>query len=105
MAVKGIYSLQGRSRARRSGSGTQTINAYIEATSARFCNGTTSATTVYNSTYSTIANAFTNNSSIYSNLGLSTLASAGYYGDTSGGSGQTNYYWDGTAWDGSNSCR
>ena len=87
------------------GGGTQTINGYVGATSARFCAGTTSATTVYNSTYSTIVNAFTNNSSIYSNLGLSTLASAGYYGDTSGGSGQTNYYWNGTTWSGATSCR
>ena len=86
-------------------SGTQTINGHVGATSARFCAGTTSATTVYNSTYSTIVNAFTNNSSIYSNLGLSTLASAGYYGDTSGGSGQTNYYWNGTTWSGATSCR
>jgi len=86
------------------GGGAQTINAYVGANSGRFCVGITSATTVYNSTYSTIVSAYTNNSSIYSNLGLSTLASAGYYGDTSGGSGQTNYYWNGTGWDGATLC-
>jgi|TARA_R110000868_G_scaffold140437_1_gene355983 hypothetical protein len=86
-------------------SGVQTINGYIGTTSDKFCTGVTSATTVYNSTYTSIANAFTNNSSIYSNLGLSTLASAGYYGDTSGGSGQTNYYWNGTGWGKATSCK
>ena len=80
------------------------INGYVGGDSGVFCAGRTSATTVYNSTYTSIANAFTNNSSIYSNPGLSTLASTGYYGDTSGGAGETNYYWSGTVWDKSNTC-
>jgi hypothetical protein len=80
------------------------INGYVAGDSDTFCAGRTSATTVYNSTYTSIANAFTNSSSIYSNSGLSTLAATGYYGDTSGGTGDINYYWSGTVWDKSNTC-
>ena len=82
----------------------QSINGYVAGDSGAFCAGRASGTTVYNSTYTSIANAFTNNSSIYSNSGLSTLAATGYYGDTSGGTGDINYYWSGTVWDKSNTC-
>lgn len=82
----------------------QSINGYVAGDSDTFCAGRTSATTVYNSTYTSIANAFTNTSSIYSNSGLSSLASTGYYGDTSGGTGDNNYYWSGTAWGESKTC-
>ena len=44
--------------------------------------------TVYSSTYSTIAAAFTNSSPIYSNSTLTTLAPDGYYTDTL----STTYY-------------
>ena len=85
--------------------GNQTINAYFGTGPDEFCAGSTLATTVYNSTYSTIANAYTNNSPIYSDSGLSFLADDGVYGDTSGGAGQTNYPWSATGgWSDSSVC-
>ena len=82
----------------------QTINGYVASSSDAFCARRASSVTIYNSTYTSIANAFTNSSSIYSNPGLSTLATAGYYGDVNGGTGNNNYYWSGTAWEESKTC-
>lgn len=84
--------------------GSQTINGYVDDTSAGFCAGGASSVTVYSDVYSSIAAAYSNNSTIYSDSGLTTAASAGYYGDTSGGPRQTNYYWNGRGWSGSNIC-
>jgi len=99
MAVKGIYSLQGRTRVRRS-SGYQTITGYYNSVnSGRFCaNNVNTSFTIYTSTYTTLANIYANGANIYSDTGLSSLASAGFYGVQNGGSGNTWYEWSGTAW-------
>ena len=105
MAVKGIYSLQGRTRVNRS-SGYQTITGYYNSVnSGRFCgNAGNTSFTVYTSTYTTLANIYSNGANIYSNIGLTSLASAGFYGVQNGGSGNTWYKWDGTAWTDTNTC-
>ena len=105
MAVRGIYSLQGRSRARRSG-GYQTITGYYNSVSSgKFCdNNVNTSFTVYTSTHTTLANIYSNGASIYSNTGLSSLASAGFYGAQNGGTGNTWYEWSGTAWITTSTC-
>ena len=105
MAVKGIYSLQGRTRVNRS-SGYQTITGYYNSVnSGNFCidSGNTSFT-VYTSTYTTLANIYSNSANIYSNNSLSSLASAGFYGAQNGGSGAVWYEWSGTAWTNTGPC-
>ena len=87
-------------------SGYQTITGYYNSISSlKFCTdvGNTSFT-VYTSTYTTLANIYSNGASIYSNTGLTSLASAGFYGEQNGGSGNTWYQWNGTTWTATNTC-
>ena len=81
------------------------INGYVASSSPDFCSKVTSTTQIYTSQYNLIINAYNNAASIYSNSSLTTLAPSGYYGDSKGGAGQTNYYWSGTAWTTSNKCK
>ena len=73
------------------------ISVYKNGSSGSFCTGTggnaNTNVNIYNSTYTTLANMYTNNSSIYSDSGLTTLAPTGYYGMTNGGGGTTWYSW------------
>lgn len=106
MAVKGIYSLQGRTRVNRSGN-YQTITGFYNSSQNpnALCSdiGNTSFT-VYTATQTTLANVYANTASIYSNTNLSTLAPSGTYSNFNGGSGKTYFQWNGTAWTGTNTC-
>jgi hypothetical protein len=66
------------------------------------CAGISTTQTVYTATSSTIASAFSNNETIYTDSALTTTASTGFYTDTIG---TTNYRWDSsTGWVGSFPC-
>ena len=88
-------------------SGYQTITGYYNSSGNPndFCDniGNTSFT-VYTSTYTTLANIYSNSVSIYSDTGLTSLATGGVYGVQNGGSGNTWYQWNGTAWINTNTC-
>lgn len=64
-----------------------------------FCNqeGNT-LVTIYTPTHTTLANIYSNGANIYTDSGLTTLASAGYYGITNGGPLNTWYERDANSW-------
>ena len=103
----GIYARAGQIA---SGGGPTyfTINSYYDNSYYDDSDGTSLCTavprgtaTVYSSTYSTIATAFSNSSPIYLNTALSTLAPSGYYTDTLN---TTYYFFYRGAWSTSTSC-
>lgn len=101
----GIYSRAGQIASGGGGGPTYfTINSYYDgADGTSLCTAEPRANpTVYSSTYSTIATAFSNSSPIYSNSSLSTLAPDGYYTDTLS---TTYYFFDRGAWSTSTACR
>ena len=63
-----------------------------------FCVGDNTLITIYTPTYTTLATIYSNNANIYTDSGLTTLASAGYYGITNGGPFNTWYERDITSW-------
>ena len=77
----GIYARAGQISSGGSPS-YSTINGYYDGSDGTsLCTLTASSSTVYSSTYSTIADAYTNSNSIYSDSALTTLATTGYYTD------------------------
>lgn len=108
MAVKGIYSLQGRTRVNRSVQLSVYYNADTETPDA-FCSGDgNTLVTIYTPTYTTLANIYDNKSNIYTNASLTIIAPSGFYGITNGGSGNTWYPWinkgEGLEWASSGAC-
>ena len=108
MAIKGVYSLQGRTRVNRSVQLSVYYNADAE-TSEVFCTGFgNTLVTIYTPTYTTLANIVSNAANIYTNSSLTTLASSGFYGITNGGLGNTWYQWTdqgiGFLWASSGTC-
>jgi hypothetical protein len=99
----GIYARAGQIAKAGSSPTYFTINSYYDdSDGTSLCTAEPRGTpTVYSSTYSTIATAFTNSSPIYSNPALSTLAPSGYYTDTLN---TTYYFFDRGAWSTSTSC-
>ena len=93
MAIKGVYSLQGRTRVNR----VIQLSVYYNAdagTSEAFCTGAGNALiTIYTPTYTTLATIYSNNAYIYTNSSLTTLASSGFYSLTNGGNGAVWYGW------------
>ena len=96
MAIKGVYSLQGRTRVNR----VVQLSVYYNAdagSSNSFCAGSgNTLITIYTPTYTTLATIYSNNAYIYTNSGLTTLASSGFYSLTNGGLGNTWYQWTST---------
>ena len=83
----------------------QTLTGYSNANYPKFCSANANAAfTVYTATYSTLASAYANGASIYSDTALTTLATAGVYGNLDGGSGVNWYTWDGTMFTTTGSC-
>jgi len=83
----------------------QTLTGYSNANYPKFCSANANAAfTVYTATDSTLASAYANGASIYSDTALTTLATAGVYGNLDGGSGVNWYTWDGTMFTTTGSC-
>ena len=69
---------------------------YNATRSDRLCGGDSTTQVVYTATSSTIASAFLNDESLYTDSALTTLAPTGFYTDTIG---TTNYGWNSsTGW-------
>ena len=108
MAIKGVYSLQGRTRVNRSVQLSVYYNSDVGNSDA-FCNNAgNTLVTIYTPTYTTLANIVSNAANIYTNSSLTTLAAAGHYGITNGGLGNTWYQWTdqgiGFLWASSGTC-
>ena len=75
------------------------ITVYYSATNDPATNGVGAFT--YNSTYTTLANCYTNDSPIYTSVALSTYSPTGWYKDSNSAFGQW-FYWDSgkVAWEG-----
>ena len=98
MALIGVYSLQGRTRVNRSVQLSVYYNADAE-TSEVFCTGFgNTLVTIYTPTYTTLATIYSNNANIYTDSGLTTLASLGFYGITNGGPLNTWYERGTSSW-------
>ena len=105
MAVKGVYSLQGRTRVNRVVQLSVYYNADAE-TYEGFCSGFgNTLVTIYTPTYTTLATIYSNNANIYTDSGLTTLASAGYYGITNGGPFNTWYERGTSSWVSTGQCQ
>ena len=108
MAIKGVYSLQGRTRVNRS----VQLSVYYNSdagNSDAFCNSAgNTLITIYTPTYTTLANIVDAGANIYTNSSLTTLAAAGHYGITNGGLDNTWYQWTdqgiGLEWASSGTC-
>ena len=92
-----------------SGSGSYgTITGYYNnVNSSKFCSriGNTTATVYFaGSGTKTFLQAYSSKSTIYSDTALTTLASTGIYGDSSGGGGNTWFDWQAAGWSSSGSC-
>ena len=78
------------------------LSVYYNAdagTADAFCAGfDNTLITIYTPTYTTLATIYSNNANIYTDSGLTTLASAGYYGITNGGPFNTWYERGITSW-------
>ena len=108
MAIKGVYSLQGRTRVNRSVQLSVYYNADTE-TPESFCSGDGNAlVTIYTPTYTTLANIVSNAANIYTNASLTIIAPSGFYGITNGGPFNTWYKWydegGGHQWTASGQC-
>jgi len=104
MAVKGIYSLQGRTRVNRVVQLSVYYNADAGAPEA-FCSAAgNTLITIYTPTYTTLATIYSNNANIYTDSSLTTLASAGYYGITNGGPFNTWYERGTSSWVSTGAC-
>ena len=81
----------------------QTLTLYSNGNSTKFCAGdaTNAAITVYTPTQATLAAAYANSASIYSDTGLTLLASPVVLGNSDGG---TWYTWNGTAFTATGTC-
>ena len=83
------------------------INAYYHVQSSKLCQGLGTASVVYvvgsGSSINTIGRAYSSSATIFSDAGLTTSASMGYYSNVNGGSGNIYYNW-GTGWSTSGSC-
>jgi hypothetical protein len=81
----------------------QTLTGYSNSNSTKFCAGdaTNTAVTVYTATQTTLAAAYANSAQIFSDTTLTTLAAAGIYGNSDGG---TWYTWNGTAFTTTGTC-
>lgn len=101
----GIYARAGQIASGGGGGGPTyfTINCYYDdGDGTSLCTEEPKSNqTVYSSTYSTIADAWTNSSPIYSNTSLTTLASNGYYTNTLS---STYYLFTEGVWSTSTSC-
>jgi len=106
MAVKGIYSLQGRTRVNR----VVQLSVYYNSTNANnFCASSgNDYITIYTPTLTTLVAIFNDNANIYTDSGLTTEAPSGYYSVLDGGDGTTWYQWtsggSGSDWTGSGTC-
>jgi len=75
---------------------------YNAISSDSLCGGDSTTQVVYTATSSTIASAFLNDESLYTDSALTTLATTGFYTDTIG---TTNYGWNSsTGWVGEYPC-
>ena len=108
MAIKGVYSLQGRTRVNR----VVQLSVYYNAdagNSNSFCTGIgNTLVTIYTPTYTTLVNIFNNSAYIYTNSSLTTLASSGFYSIMDGGEGASWYGWTSagisSSWTSSGTC-
>ena len=83
----------------------QTLTGYSNINSTKFCSKDQNvAFTVYTAAGYTLASAYTNGVSIFSNTALTSPAAAGVYGNSDGGSGVTWYDWNGDFFTVSESC-
>jgi len=96
MSILGVIGLAGR-RTRERQLGGIALVGYFHSTSARICSGSADNQTVYNSTYSTLSDVYLNSTPIFSDPGLTTSASIGFYSSTMG-NGSTFYRWGGSSW-------
>ena len=85
----------------------QTLTGYFNsASSNKFCTPADSniAFTVYTATQTTLAAAYANSASIYSDTGLTITANIGFYGNSDGGSGIIWYRWGGSSFVSTGTC-
>jgi len=84
----------------------QTLTGYFNsANSTKFCAANAnSAFTVYTATQTTLAAAYANSASIYSDTALTISADIGFYGNSDGGSGVLWYRWGGSSFVSTGTC-
>ena len=85
----------------------QTLTGYFNSVSSnKFCTPADSniAFTVYTATQTTLAAAYANSASIYSDTGLTITANIGFYGNSDGGSGIIWYRWGGSSFVSTGTC-
>ena len=110
--ILGVVGSAAQGTRRASGGGYGYASGYYNSDvmdSNAFCNnmGNTAATVYFSgSGAKTFADLYSSGSTIFSNTNLSTSASAGHYGDTNGGNGNTYYLWDpgSGGWSGTGMC-